>query len=391
MPTSIEPRIECISRELVIFILIIKSRSVGVMKTVKTPDPQVIRSAVLDWYDAHRRDLPWRTKPGEHADPYHVWLSEIMLQQTTVATVGPYFGDFVATWPTVGALAGASLDDVLVKWQGLGYYARARNLHKCALVVTDDLNGQFPTTVNELEKLPGIGPYTAAAIAAIAFDQPAVPVDGNIERVCARLHEIREQLPKGKVAIKAAAETYTGSERPGDFAQALMDLGATVCTPSSPKCPKCPLKQHCGAHASGRQETIPVRAPKKKRPERCCVMFWLQNEDGELLLRKRDERGLLGGMSELPSTPWLEGAWPDDREIIAHQPVGIEWDDVPGEAHHIFTHFRLSIRVQRGVVDQRINTDGFWVKLEDLPKHALPTAIKKAIALVRAWVSVGFD
>jgi len=346
-----------------------------------------IRAALLRWYDAHRRDLPWRALPGKRPDPYHVWLSEIMLQQTTVATVGPYFGDFKARWPDVSALAAADLDEVLVAWQGLGYYARARNLHKCARAVAADHGGVFPDTCDDLLKLPGIGPYTAAAIAAIAFDAAAMPVDGNIERVTARLFNIETPLPGAKTEIAARAETFASDHRPGDFAQAMMDLGATVCTPTSPKCLSCPLADFCDARAKGEPARLPVRAPKTKRPERRCVMFWLENEAGEVLLRKRPESGLLGGMTELPSTPWIafrrEGDWPDASEVAAHQPLDLDWRPVEGEAVHVFTHFRLTIRMLRARTTSRANTDGFWVRPGEFAAHALPTVIKKAVKLVR--------
>lgn len=341
-----------------------------------------IRVALLHWYDAHRRDLAWRAKPGERPDPYRVWLSEIMLQQTTVATVGPYFGEFMARWPDVSSLAAADQDEVLVAWQGLGYYARARNLLKCARVVANDHGGVFPDTLDGLLALPGIGPYTARAIAAIAFDLPEMPVDGNIERVTARLYHIETPLPAGKTEIAAKAAPFADPHRPGDFAQAMMDLGATVCTPTSPKCLMCPLAGFCRARAKGDPARLPARAAKAKRPERCCVMFWIENAEGAVLLRKRAESGLLGGMTELPSTPWREGVWPDDQEIADHRPLDADWHDVPGEAVHVFTHFRLTIRLLRATARQGANADGFWVRPEDFPAHALPTVIKKAVKLV---------
>ncbi len=342
-----------------------------------------IRVALLQWYDAHRRDLPWRAKPGERPDPYRVWLSEIMLQQTTVATVGPYFGEFMARWPDVSSLAAADQDEVLVAWQGLGYYARARNLLKCARVVANDHDGVFPDTLDGLLALPGVGPYTARAIAAIAFDLPEMPVDGNIERVTARLYNIETPLPAGKTEIAAMAAPFADPYRPGDFAQAMMDLGATVCTPTSPKCLLCPLADFCRARVKGDPARLPVRAPKAKRPERCCVMFWIENPDGDVLLRKRTESGLLGGMTELPSTPWREGGWPDERELTDHRPLDADWHDVPGEAVHVFTHFRLTIRLQRATARRGANADGFWVRPDDFPDHALPTVIKKAVKLIK--------
>ncbi len=347
-----------------------------------TPQPKRIRRALLAWYDAHRRDLPWRAGPGEQVDPYAVWLSEIMLQQTTVATVGPYFGNFKARWPRVQDMAAASLDDILVAWQGLGYYARARNLYKCAGVVANQHGGVFPGTVRELLKLPGIGPYTAAAIASIAFDQPAVPVDGNIERVTARLFGIDTPLPGAKKEIHAAAQKFVETDRPGDFAQAMMDLGASVCSPRAPGCGDCPLRSQCRAAHSDDPARIPVKAPRKVRPERSCVVFWLQNPNGDVLMRKRPESGLLGGMTEFPSTPWREGDWPEPSEIETASPLDIEWSEVPGEAVHVFTHFSLTMRVLHGTCDDRANVDGFWVPPDAFARHALPTVMKKVVRLV---------
>lgn len=347
-------------------------------------DPQAarIRASLLAWYDAHRRDLPWRGKSGQSSDPYAVWLSEIMLQQTTVATVGPYFGNFKAQWPTVDDMAAGSLDDILVAWQGLGYYARARNLYKCAGVVVSEHGGIFPNTEDELRKLPGIGPYTAAAIASIAFNQPCVPVDGNIERVTARLYGIDTPLPGGKKDIHAAAQNFISDDRPGDFAQAMMDLGSGVCAPRAPKCEDCPLNTECLAYKSGDPARIPVKAPKKIRPERCCVVFWLENANGDVLMQKRPENGLLGGMTGFPSTFWREGDWPERAEIETASPVSIEWSEVPGEAVHVFTHFRLSMRVLRGACPKGANLDGFWVTPAAFGAHALPTVMKKVIKLV---------
>lgn len=347
----------------------------------KIPNIATVRGDLLAWYDRHQRQLPWRALPGAPADPYAVWLSEIMLQQTTVATVGPYFGNFKARWPRVEDLAAASLDDVLVAWQGLGYYARARNLYKCAQVVAADHAGVFPNTEAGLRALPGIGPYTAAAIAAIAFDRACVPVDGNIERVAARLYAIDTPMPTAKPAIKACAEGFADPHRPGDFAQAMMDLGATICTPRQPKCNLCPIKDQCLAKAAGDPARLPVRAAKKARPDRRAAMFWLENPAGEVWLRKRPAEGLLGGMTELPSTPWQEGDWPDASDLHAHAPIHTDWQQVDGEAEHVFTHFRLSMRVYRGRVSGPLDADGFWVARKDFAAHALPTVIKKAIRL----------
>ncbi len=347
------------------------------------PAPASIRRKLLAWYDRHRRTLPWRAPAGGRSDPYAVWLSEIMLQQTTVATVVGYFGDFMARWPTVGDLAAADLDDVLHAWQGLGYYARARNLHKCAKAVAADHGGRFPDTEDGLKSLPGIGPYTAAAIAAIAFDRPTMPVDGNIERVTARLFRIATPLPKGKAEIINRSRVFVSTRRPGDFAQAMMDLGATVCTPRSPKCFACPLRTDCRAAAAEIAEDLPARGPKPARPTRRAVAFWLMDKDGRVLIRRRDERGLLGGMMEFPSTPWQEGGWPDAPTILDAAPVRTKWREVPGEVEHVFTHFRLEIRVCAGKTTSRPN-DGQFVAPADFGAHALPTVMKKIAAHVRA-------
>ena len=256
--------------------------------------------ALLAWYDEERRDLPWRVAPGKRADPYRVWLSEIMLQQTTVKAVIPFYLRFLARWPTVKALAAAALDDVLAAWAGLGYYSRARNLHKCAVAVAEGLGGKFPGTAAELQQLPGIGPYTAAAIAAIAFGEAATPVDGNIERVVARLFAVRQPLPAAKSELKRLAATLTPARRAGDFAQAMMDLGAGICTPRRPSCLVCPVQQDCAAAAHGIAASLPLRLERTERPQRVGFAFVALREDGHVLLRKRPEAGLLGGMLEVP-------------------------------------------------------------------------------------------
>ena len=265
--------------------------------------PLTVR-ALLAWYEAERRDLPWRYGPRKKADPYRVWLSEIMLQQTTVKAVVPYFQKFVARWPTVSALAAAQLEEVLQQWAGLGYYSRARNLKACADAVVRDYGGEFPRAENELLKLPGIGPYTAAAIAAIAFGEKATPVDGNVERVVSRLFAVRQPLPGAKPEIRRLAATLTPQRRAGDFAQAMMDLGAEICTPKKPSCLVCPVQQDCSASAQNLAELLPMRGAKAARPSRYGIAFLVQREDGAVLLRQRPEAGLLGGMLEVPSTPW---------------------------------------------------------------------------------------
>ena len=260
---------------------------------------------LLAWYDRHRRHLPWRAAPGDRADPYRVWLSEIMLQQTTVVTVKPYFDGFLARWPSVADLAAAPLDTVLSAWAGLGYYARARNLHKCAQEVVARHGGAFPADEAALLALPGIGPYTAAAIAAIAFDQVASPVDGNIERVMARIHRVETALPAAKPEIRTLAQTHTPPRRTGDYAQALMDLGATICTPRKPVCALCPWQADCAAYAHGAPMTWPRRTPKAAKPHRTGLAFLYYRGDGQVLFRRRPEQGLLGGMTEVPCSPWL--------------------------------------------------------------------------------------
>src|SRR5437870_9775184 len=295
---------------------------------------ETLDSAVLlAWYDRHRRKLPWRAPPGTPSDPYRVWLSEIMLQQTTVATVRPYFDRFMARWPDISALAAASLDEVLQLWQGLGYYARARNLHACARAVVDRHRGFLPDEIGTLRALPGIGDYTAAAIAAIAFDRQAVAIDGNVERVIARLLAVREPLPVAKSRLEALAAALVPEQRAGDFAQALMDLGATICTPRRPRCVLCPWRACCAAVAFGMAEALPARAEKPERPLRHGVAFWLTRADGWVLLRRRPDRGLLGGMIEVPSTPWRTAPW-TFAEAVRSAPVAVAWSPLPGAVRH---------------------------------------------------------
>ncbi|MEE8123878.1 MAG: A/G-specific adenine glycosylase, partial [Alphaproteobacteria bacterium] len=306
---------------------------------------------LLDWYDAHRRALPWRARKGERPDPYRVWLSEIMLQQTTVRAVVPYFNAFLERWPDVHTLAAAGLDDVLHAWQGLGYYARARNLHRCAQAVSETLAGRFPATPAELEKLPGIGPYTAAAVAAIAFDRPATVVDGNVERVIARYFGVTEPLPRARGRIRRLAAKLAPGFRPGDYAQALMDLGAMVCTPRKPACGRCPLSADCVAFNDGLAEELPRRAPKPDKPTRRGFAFWAVRRDGAVLLRRREAKGLLGGMMELPCE------WREDpvklADALARAPLPAGWRALPGTVRHSFTHFHLEICVLAARVAER--------------------------------------
>ncbi len=348
------------------------------MSAPKTaPDPQ----ALLAWYDRAARRLPWRTGPAEGAagartDPYHVWLSEVMLQQTTVATVGPYFARFTARWPSVQALAAAALEDVLGEWAGLGYYARARNLHACAQAVA--ALGAFPDHEEGLRALPGVGAYTAAAIAAIAFDRAAVVVDGNVERVIARLFAIETPLPDAKPAIRAHAARLTPQTRSGDFAQAMMDLGATLCTPKRPACALCPWRDACAAHRAGIAETLPRKRAKAAKPHRRGAAFVALREDGAVLVETRPDAGLLGGMSGPPCTDWTE-AGPDAAAIAAAAPLAGPWREAQAEARHVFTHFTLSLRVL--VADAALDarpTRGRFTPLEQARKAA-PTALRKAL------------
>jgi A/G-specific adenine glycosylase len=339
-------------------------------------DSAVLTDALLAWYDRHRRDLPWRARPGEAADPYRVWLSEIMLQQTTVRTVGPYFEAFVSRWPTVADLAAAEREDVLRAWAGLGYYARARNLHACARALA--AAGAFPTTEEGLRALPGIGAYTAAAVAAIAFERPTLPVDGNVERVVARLFAVAEPLPKAKRRLAELAKSIAPSRRAGDFAQAMMDLGATICTPAKPRCILCPLATSCRARAEGIAEDLPARAPKAERPTRHGIVFFATRPDGSVLLRKRPERGLLGGMTELPTTDW-RGEPYKVEDLMRLAPAPAAWRRLPGLVRHTFTHFHLELTVASARLADPGRVEGLWVAIERLGDEALPSVMRKAI------------
>ena len=333
---------------------------------------------LLAWYDRHRRSLPWRAPAGGRAEPYRVWLSEIMLQQTTVVTVGPYFRDFLERWPTVHDLARAELDAVLHAWQGLGYYARARNLHKCAKVVSRELGGRFPECEEELLELPGIGPYTAAAIAAIAFDRQATVMDGNVERVMARLHAVETPLPAAKPELRRLAAALTPAERPGDYAQAVMDLGATVCTPRKPRCMICPWQEPCLARREGIAGTLPRKSPKPFRPQKHAVVFWLSRPDGAILLQRRPEEGLLGGLMEVPSTPWREDRWTVE-EALGSAPAKARWQSLDGVVRHGFTHFDIEMVVIAGKAAGAAASKGVWSQVDRLSDHALPTLMKKVV------------
>jgi A/G-specific adenine glycosylase len=343
-------------------------------------------NALLAWYDRERRDLPWRAPPGVRPDPYRVWLSEIMLQQTTVKAVTPRYADFLRRWPDAAALANAELGEVLAAWAGLGYYARARNLHACAREVVTRHRGRFPETEAELRSLPGIGGYTAAAIAAIAFGARATPIDGNIERVVARVFALTTPLPAAKAEIKVLAESLTPDRHAGDFAQAMMDLGATICTPRRPACGLCPVRPHCAGYAEGLAEVLPYRDEKTERPVRRGVAFVVLREDGAVLLRERPPKGLLGGMIEVPSTPWTE-APPDARAVQSHAPVDGEWRKLTGRVEHTFTHFHLVLEVLRAkagldaaLTEAALPERCRWVHVRDLHAAALPSLMRKVLA-----------
>ncbi len=347
-----------------------------------------ISKAVLRWYDSNARVLPWRIGPhqrkaGHQPDPYAVWMSEIMLQQTAVASVAPRFLKFLERWPDVAAMAAADIDEVLGEWAGLGYYARARNLHKCAMAVMREHGGKFPHTEDILKTLPGIGDYTAAAIAAIAFDRLAVVVDGNIERVVSRLFAIDKPLPGAKALIKQRAGAIWPQQRSGDFAQGLMDLGAGVCKPRAPNCPACPLAGHCAAQRLSRAEDFPVKPATRPKPWRKGAVFVLVNAQGEVLFERRPEKGLLGAMLGLPGSPWAD----KPGKAIAHAPATTKWR-FAGAVTHIFTHFHLTLEVYIGKTPKgfRRAREQQWLA----PKQArLPTVMKKALDL--AQTTKGFE
>lgn len=341
-----------------------------------------ISTKLLAHYNAHARELPWRIPPSrsgeERPEPYHVWLSEIMLQQTTVAAVIPYFEKFMALWPNVADLAVADEADVMAAWAGLGYYARARNLLKCAKTLVDEYGGTFPTTEAGLLKLPGIGPYTAAAIAAIAFGERAIVVDANIERVVSRLFEIATPLPKGKEDIRAATENITPAKRSGDFAQAMMDLGASICSVKAPACLACPLSDNCAAHLAGEAERYPIKPPKKAKPHRQGRAFWIEKNDAVWLI-KRPDKGMLGGMRALPDDGWYSRSDGDSQP-----PFSSDWQKTGVQIDHVFTHFSLtlSLAVTESDIPGKLAENGEWWPVKSLDKAGLPTLFMKA---VREW------
>jgi A/G-specific adenine glycosylase len=343
-------------------------------------------SDLLAWYDRNRRDLPWRAGPGEKPDPYQVWLSEIMLQQTTATAVAPYFARFLARWPDVGALARASLDDVLRLWAGLGYYARARNLHACARIVAEQHSGRFPQDEAALEALPGIGRYTAAAIAAIAFGAGTVPVDGNVERVVARLFAVAHELPSAKPRIWSLAQGLAPPRRNGDFAQALMDLGATICSPKRPNCVLCPWRAACAARKRDDPEGFPVKARRRSGRLRRGAAFVILRVDGYALVRSRPPGGLLGGMTEVPTTDWTTDFEEDSALAEAPRLRGtrLKWRRIAGVVRHVFTHFPLELVVFTADVPAGTAAPegARWIRIAELPGEALPSVMRKVLAKV---------
>ena len=337
-----------------------------------------IADLLLEWYDANARILPWRAPPGSPPpDPYRVWLSEVMLQQTQVASVIPYFEKFTARWPDFASLAAVYDADLMSAWAGLGYYARARNLLAAARAVAGEHGGRLPRDEATLRKLPGFGAYTAAAVAAIAFGQRAVVVDGNVERVVARLFAVADPLPGAKPRIRELTDSITPDARAGDFAQAMMDLGATICTPRAPKCLLCPLAGRCDAPASGASEAFPVKARKKARPTRYGTFFWIES-GGKVLLVRRPAKGLLGGMRALPTGPWAEAP-----PALAGAPFDPGWTLRNATVRHVFTHFELVAALATATIDDHIGiTDGEWWPIADLESAGLPTLFAKAVKAI---------
>lgn len=349
-------------------------------------DNDVLPASLLDWYDVHARKMPWRIGPQDRAngvmpDPYRIWMSEIMLQQTTVVTVRSYFERFTARWPTVRDLASAEDAAVMGEWAGLGYYARARNLLKCARAVVAHHDGVFPDDYGTLLTLPGIGPYTAAAVSAIAYDRQSTVLDGNVERVMARLYDIHTPLPAAKPELMARAEALTPAKRPGDYAQAVMDLGATICTPKSPACGICPWRSPCAARMEGTAAELPKKTPKKAKPVRHGTVYLARRTDGAWLLETRPDKGLLGGMLGWPGSEWTDTAHDLPPGL---PPVEAEWQCHPGEVRHTFTHFHLILRIMQADVPMDARpTVGTFLPPDLFRPSDLPTVMRKAFNLTR--------
>jgi A/G-specific adenine glycosylase len=346
------------------------------MPPVKTKKPD-LANRLLAWYDRHRRVLPWRARPGKRADPYRIWLSEIMLQQTTVQAVGNYYRKFLAKWPDVTALADARQDEVLAAWAGLGYYARARNLHAAAKVVAHQMGGKFPATADALRALPGVGAYTSGAIAAIAYDERQAAMDANAERVIARLYAVKTQMPKAKPQLHALCSALVPA-RAGDFAQALMDLGSAICTSKRPACGNCPWTDDCLARQRGIQEQLPVKAPKMARPLKRGAAFVVRDKSGAVLLVQRPDKGLLALMLEPPLGPWEEN-FPSPAKALKQAPFEAQWKRRPGIVRHGFTHFELETEVYVAEVSRRPKFKGDWIATERLGEVALPTVMRKMV------------
>lgn len=343
-------------------------------------DYENLSHALLDWYDYHKRELPWRDSKG-NIDPYRVWLSEIMLQQTSVAAVKPYFEKFIKRFPTLASLARTKLDNVLQLWAGLGYYSRARNLHACAKRIMSDFNGVFPPDEKELRRLPGIGAYTAGAILAIAFNRKAIAIDGNVERVISRLFMIEETFPKARKIVSTHLDVMTPENRPGDFVQALMDLGATLCTPKKPACGLCPWRKKCLVLAEGQPETLPKKMPKPEREYRKGAIFIVERADGAILLRKRAPHGLLGGMTEFPGSLWISDY--DYSKAMLDAPCEARWQRLEGHVKHVFSHFTLELAVFYAKAARTVDApEGmYFCSAEEFKNEALPSVMRKVWAL----------
>lgn len=350
-------------------------------------DSQALSARVIPWYNTHQRSLPWRATPFQKPDPYAVWLSEMMLQQTTVTTVMPYFLSFIKRWPTFKALSEASLDDILHSWQGLGYYARAKNLYKTAQLVNTQFKGKLPEDLLQLQKLPGIGPYTAGAIAAIAFNQSTSPIDGNIIRILSRIYAIDTPLPLSRPFLHELARYHTPKTLCGDYIQGLMDLGATLCRPHSPLCHQCPLNEICKSFKQNNPQDYPCKLDKKEHPERRTTAYWVERPDGAILLNKRPLKGLLGGMVLVPTSPWNgseeEGHGVSFLQMYPHSVF------LPKEVSHVFTHFKLQVTIAEMRLSQKEcrsitqkNPSYFWCFQEEFSRYPLPSLMRKIIKTV---------
>ena len=344
---------------------------------------QEFRGQLLDWYGRHARALPWRAGKGRKPDPYHVWLSEIMCQQTTVAAAGPYFTKFLQKWPDIHAMAKAPIEDIMKEWAGLGYYARARNLHACAKVVSKGLKGQFPDSQKALKDLPGIGDYTSAAIMAIVHNYPATVVDGNVERVVARYLSVEDPLPASKPLLKQlAGQFFKNAERPGDLAQAFMDLGATICIPKAPRCGLCPVAKHCQASIQGIAAELPAKTRAKARPQKYGHVYWIENKKGEVLLQRRPEKGMLGGMIGLPTSEWTK-----EKNAPAGTPIFLSGQGIrdisrkPFKIRHTFTHFDLELTLKTAKPPARTaKSEGyFWAGRKNIEEAGFPSVFGKAV------------